>query len=64
MQKRYDESETSVFFHKVGVVFHKSFSNRFSGLTIPQARSKLRKSFGHSIQDEVIHYLKDKKIIK
>ena len=61
---RYDESNTSIFFHKVGLVFHRSFIKRFYNLTIPEARRKLQKNFGHAAQDEIIHYLKKNRIIK
>lgn len=59
---RYSEIGESIFFHKTGHVFHRSFARRFYGCDIPSARRKL-KWFGHAQQDEVIHYLKEKKII-
>ena len=59
---RYSEKGQSIFFHKTGCVFHKSFAKRFHGCDLPSARRKL-KQFSHSQQDEAIHYLKEKKII-
>jgi len=56
------EEGQSVFFPRVGLCFHKSFSDKFKGLTFPQARRKLKKSFTHSQQDHIMHYLKQKGI--
>lgn len=61
---RYNETNSSIFFTKAGLCFHRSFERRFYNLTIPEARAKLRRSFSHAQQNEIIHYLKEKKIIK
>ena len=60
MADRYYETETSVFFVKTGMVFHKSFSHKYKGLSIVQARRVLGQYFTRSQQDEILHYLKDK----
>lgn len=58
------EEGQSVFFPRVGLCLHKSFSDKFKDLTFPQARRKLQKSFTHSQQDHIMHYLKNKEITK
>ena len=58
------EEGQSVFFPKVGLCLHKSFSDKFKNLTFPQARRKLQKSFTHSQQDHIMHYLKNKEITR
>jgi hypothetical protein len=61
---RYTETNTSVFFHKTGCVFHRSFAQRYYGLSIVSARQKAKKWHTHAQQDEIIHYLKSKNLIK
>ena len=63
-QPMFIEEGQSVFFPRVGLCLHKSFSDKFKNLTYPQARRKLRKSFTHSQQDDIMHYLKNKEITK
>ena len=63
-QPMFIEEGQSVFFPRVGLCFHKSFSDKFKNLTYPQARRNLRKSFTHSQQDHIMHYLKNKDITK
>jgi hypothetical protein len=63
MHERFKEIGESVFFTKKGMCFHRSFIRRFYGLSIPKARKAL-KALSHSQQDEIIHYLKQKKTIK
>lgn len=58
------EEGQSVFFPRVGLCLHVSFSNQYKGLTYPQARRILQKSFTRSQQDYIMHYLKNKGITK
>jgi hypothetical protein len=61
-QPMFIEEGESVFFPRVGLCLHKSFSDKFKNLTFPQARRKLQKFFIHSQQDHIMHYLKNKGI--
>ena len=61
--ERYRHIGDSVLFLKHGFVFHKSFRKTYSGMTIPQARFKMRKRYTHSQQDELIHYLKEQNLL-
>lgn len=62
--ERYIETDSSVFFPKVGLVFHVSFSNSYRRMNIIQVRRKLKVYFTKSQQDEIIHYLRKKSSIK
>lgn len=65
MTERFYETETSVFFTRAKrLCFHKSFRNRFKNKTIIQARKMLKQSYTHREQDEIIHYLKKKNILR
>jgi hypothetical protein len=64
MFTRYHETQTSVFFTKIKLCFHKSFRKKYQGMTYSQVRRVLRKSFTKAAQDEIIHYLRDKYIIR
>lgn len=44
--------------------FHKSFINSYKNLNIVQVRRKLKIWYTKSEQDEIIHYLKENKLIK
>jgi hypothetical protein len=61
---RYTETDTSVFFKKTGFVFHRSFARKYYGKNVISARQVAQKWHTRSQQDEIIHYLKDKQIIK
>jgi hypothetical protein len=61
---RFDEKGDNVFFPKVGLCFHKNFQKRFVNKTISVARRSLKDYFAKSQQNDIIHYLKTKRIIK
>ena len=61
--ERYREIDKSVLFLKHGFIFHKLFRRTYAGMTIPQARAKMRKRYTHSQQDEIIHYLKEQNLL-
>lgn len=64
MNPRFIETDVDVYFPKHGRRHHKCFVKPYCGLTIPQARRKMKASwYVHSFQDEVIHYLKQKGIL-
>ena len=60
---RFKIEGNNVFFPKVGLVFHNIFIRRFNGVSIRTARWMLRQNWEHAAQDEIIHFLKEKKII-
>ncbi len=61
---RFIEDGNSVIFPKSGVRHHVSFVNTYKGLTIPQARRKMKSLWaGHSLQNDMIHYLKSKHLL-
>lgn len=62
--ERYVESGNCVIFPKVGLRFHKSFSDRYEGMDIVSAKRKLKPWFTHSQKDEICHYLKNNGIIR
>lgn len=47
-----------------GYVFHKCFVNAYKGMYIVQVRRKLKVYYTKSMQNTIIHYLKDKGLIK
>jgi hypothetical protein len=58
---RYIETDTDVYFPKVNARHHISFVKTYRKMTIPQARRKMRALWaGKSLQNEMIHYLKEK----
>ena len=61
---RYIEEGNNVFFPKAGLNFHKLFIKRFVRADIISARTKLKHCFSHSQKDDIIHYLKEKGVIK
>jgi hypothetical protein len=64
-QPRFIEEGDSVIFQKVGGRHHISFVETYRGLSIPSARRKMKSLWaGHSLQNEMIHYLKTKNILK
>lgn len=56
------ENGNNVIFPQ-GFVFYKGFINTYRGMTVIQARRKLKFSYHRSMQDEIIRYLKQKGII-
>jgi hypothetical protein len=56
--ERFIEHGNNVMFPKIGFVFHKSFVNRFKGMTFIQARRTMKNWYSHAEKDEIIHYLK------
>jgi hypothetical protein len=61
---RYEIVDQSIFFKKIPMVMHISFSRNYQGLTIASVRRKLKKSFTKAQQNELIHYLKTQNYIK
>ncbi len=62
--ERYIEDGESVFFPKIGFCFHKSFANRFKGMSRIRAKQKMKRVFTSGQKSEITHYLKDKNIIR
>jgi hypothetical protein len=62
-EQRYEICGQSVFFKKVPLVMHISFSRKYRGLSVSGARRKMKGWFTRSQQDEIIHYLKTQKYI-
>ena len=63
--ERFFEVGDSVFFPKVDRCVHKSFYKKYVGMTIPEARRKMRTIWNtQSHQDEMIHYLKHKRLLR
>jgi len=62
--ERFYETDKSIVFPKLQFCFHKSFVKTFKGKTIIQARRVLKMYYTRSQQDEIIHYLKIKNIIR
>lgn len=63
--ERFIEEGDSIFFPRVGRCVHKDFWKKYEGMTIPEARRKMRTIWNtQSSQDEMIHYLKHKKAIR
>ena len=64
-QPRFIEEGDSVIFPKVRARHHISFVETYRGLSIPGARRKMKGLWaGHSLQNEMIHYLKTKNVLK
>jgi hypothetical protein len=63
VNEKFQEIGESVFFFKAGLCFHKSFIKRFEGKSVIKARQMLKKNYTHSQQDDIISFLKYKKII-
>jgi len=61
---RYTETNSSIFFERTGCVFHRSFIRKYYGHNVVSARQVAKKWHTHAQQDEIIHYLKEKQIIK
>lgn len=61
-QSIFMEEGDNVFFPKIGLCFHKSFSKKYDGMTYIQVRRILKKYYTHSQQDDIIHYLKKRHI--
>jgi hypothetical protein len=61
---RFIEDGDNVFFPKAGLCFHKLFVNRFRGTNFISARRLMKKYFSRRQKDEIIHYLKNKGILK
>jgi hypothetical protein len=57
------ENGNSIIF-PVGLCFHKSFIKTYNGLSIINTRRKLKVWYTKSQQNQIIHYLKDKNIIR
>lgn len=62
--ERFREDGDNVIFPKIGFVFHKSFADRFRNMTFIQARRNMKNWFTHGQKDEIVHYLKAKRIVK
>jgi ASC-1-like (ASCH) protein len=59
---RFIEEGDSVYFPKNKARHHISFVKTYQGMTIIQARRKMKSLWaGHSLQDEMLHYLRTKK---
>jgi hypothetical protein len=58
--RRFIVSGQSVYFPKVNLNFHISFSRKYYNMDIVKIRQTLKKYYTHSEQDEIIHYLKNK----
>jgi hypothetical protein len=58
------EDGDNIYFPKNGMCFHKSFSEKYNGMTYIQARTTLRKYYTHGQQDSIIHYLKKSGVVK
>lgn len=64
MTERYIETDVDVFFPKTNTRHHKSFIETYRGMSVSQARRKMKQLWaGRSSQNEMIHYLKQKGII-
>jgi len=61
---RYIVSGKNVIFTRRRFVFHITFSENYAGMTIIEARRKLKKYYTKGEQDEIIHYLKTNNILK
>jgi|694.fasta_scaffold00486_52 hypothetical protein len=62
-EPRYEIHGQSIFFKKVPLVLHISFSRKYYGLSISAARRKMKGWHTRGQQDEIIHYLKTQKYI-
>jgi len=63
--ERFIEEGNTVFFPKNNARHHVSFINTYRGMTLMQARRKMKSLWaGHSLQNEMIHYLKYKKALR
>ena len=64
-KSRFIEEGDTIIFIKINQRMHKSFAATYTGLTIPQARRKMKKLWAtRSVQNEMIHYLKEKNLLK
>ncbi len=64
MNERFIETDIDVYFPKHGRRHHVRFVLPYRGLTIPQARRKMKQAwYSHSFQDDVVHYLKQKGVL-
>jgi hypothetical protein len=62
-KERFEEIGESVFFYRAGLCFHKSFVKRFEGKNIVETRRLLKRNYTHSQQDDIIAFLKHKRVI-
>ena len=61
---RFIEEGNSIIFPMVNCRVHVSWKDKFEGMTIPQARRKIKRFQSRKAQNEMIHYLKVKNIIR
>ena len=59
---KWEEIGDSVLFDG-GFLFHNSFINSYRGLDIVNLRRKLRNYYTNSMQDNIMKYIKSKKVI-
>lgn len=61
---RFIEEGSTIIFPIANCRVHVSWKDKFQGMTIPQARRKIKRFQSHKAQNEMIHYLKVKNIIR
>jgi hypothetical protein len=61
---RFTEEGSMIIFPMANCRVHVSWKDKFAGLTIPEARRKMKRFQSKRAQNEMIHYLKVKGIIK
>ena len=60
---RFIEEGSMIIFPMANCRVHVSWKDKFQGMTVPQARRKIKRFQSKRAQDEMIHYLKVKNII-
>jgi hypothetical protein len=61
---RFIEEGNMIIFPMANCRVYITWKDKFEGMTIPQARRKIKRFQSHRAQNEMIHYLKVKGIIK
>jgi|APGre2960657373_1045057.scaffolds.fasta_scaffold537722_1 hypothetical protein len=61
---RYFVSGNHVIFTRHRFVFYITFGQNYAGMTLIEARRKLKKYYTKSEQNDILHYLKTNNILK
>ena len=62
---RFIEEGNSVIFPRNRARHHILFAEKYRGMSIPEARRKMRRLWaGHSLQNDMIHYLRAKNLLR
>ena len=64
IHERYYVSGSNVVFTRRRFIFHTSFALNYLGMTMVEARRKLRERYTKGEQNDILHYLKQNNFLK